>query len=151
MNTSFPLSARPLVNALALLAVVGLLTAACGNDDAATTPTTPSGPSTENFSGTLDVQGSSFYSFTTTTSGQVNITLASLVAARPGPALNNVLGLGVGAPLGTDCNVTSSVDTAPGLTAQLVTTLPPATYCARVYDVGNLTASANFTVRIVHP
>ena len=97
------------------------------------------------------MQGSSFYSFTTTTSGQVSITLASLVATQPGPALNNVLGLGVGAPLGTDCNVTSSVNTAPALTAQLASTLSPATYCARVYDIGNLTASVNFTVRIVHP
>jgi hypothetical protein len=144
MKTSLPLSA------LAVVAVVGLLTAACGNNSA-TTPTTPTGPSTEVFSGTLDVQGSSFYSFTTTTSGQVSITLASLVATQPGPALNKVLGLGVGAPLGTDCNVTSSVNTAPALTAQLASTLAPATYCARVYDIGNLTASVNFTVRIVHP
>jgi hypothetical protein len=62
-----------------------------------------------------------------------------------------VLGLGVGAPLATDCNTTSSVNAAPGLTAQLTSTLSPATYCARIYDVGNLTASVNFTVRIVHP
>jgi hypothetical protein len=151
MNTSLPFSVRSLVKVLAVLAVVGLLTAACGNDDAATTPTTPTGPSTENFSGTLDVQGSSFYSFTTTASGQVSITLASLVATRPGPALNSVMGLAVGAPLGTDCNVTSSINAAPGLAAQLVTTLTPATYCARIYDVGNLTTSVNFTVRIVHP
>ena len=151
MKISWPFSARPVVNVLAVLAVVGLLSAACSNDNSTTTPTTPTGPSTEVFSGTLDVQGSSFYSFTTTTSGQVSITLASLVATRPGPALNSALGLAVGAPLGTDCNVTSSVNTAPGLTAQLVSTLSPATYCARVYDIGNLTASVNFTVRIVHP
>jgi hypothetical protein len=148
MKKSLPFSARTV---LAVLAVVGLLTAGCGNDDSATTPTTPTGPATENFSGTLGVQGSSFYSFTTTTSGSVSITLASVVATQPGPALNSVLGLAVGAPLGTDCNATSSVNTAPGLTAQLVTTLSPATYCARVYDIGNLTASVNFTIRIVHP
>jgi len=148
MKTSWPFSAR---SVLAVLAVVGLLTASCGNDDSATTPTTPTGPATEVFSGTLDVQGSSFYSFTTSTSGTVSITLASLVATQPGPALNSVLGLAVGAPLGTDCNVTSSINAAPGLTAQLTTTLSPATYCARVYDIGNLAASVNFTVRIVHP
>jgi hypothetical protein len=148
MKTSAPFSARAV---LAVLAAVGLLTAACGNDSSATTPTTPAGPSTEVFSGTLDVQGSSFYSFTTATSGQVSITLASLVATQPGPALNSVMGLAVGSPLGTDCNVTSSVTATPGLTAQLVSTLSPATYCARVYDIGNLTASVNFTVRIVHP
>jgi hypothetical protein len=148
MKPWLPLSARA---TLAALAVAGLLTGACGSDSSATTPTTPTGPSTEVFSGTLDVQGSSFYSFTTTTSGPVSITLASLVATQPGPALNSVLGLAVGAPLGTDCNVTNSINTAPALTAQLVTSLSPATYCTRVYDIGNLTASVNFTVRIVHP
>ena len=136
--------------ALIVLLITGLLTAACGNDDSAPAAPTPSGPSTEIFSGTLAVQGSSFYSFTVGAAGEVNITLASLTATKPGPALSRVMGLGVGAPLGTDCNMTSSVATAPGLSAQLVNTLSPAIYCARIYDLGNLTAPANFTVRIVH-
>ena len=134
-----------------LLFVAGLLTAACGNDDSSsTTAPTTIGPSTEVFSGTLPVQGSSFYSFTVGTAGQVSITLASLVATQPGPALNNTLGLGVGTPLGTDCSVTNSVATAPGLTAQLVNSLTPAIYCVRVYDLGNLADPVNFSVRIVH-
>ena len=57
-------------------AVFGLLTAACGNDDSTPTTPTTTGPSTEVFSGTLAVRGSSFYSFTVATSGQVSITLA---------------------------------------------------------------------------
>jgi hypothetical protein len=137
--------------AIAVLVLVGLLTAACGNDDNATAPSEPVGPQTEVFSGTLPVQGSSFYSFTVTTSGQVSITLASLVATQPGPALNAVLDLGVGTPLGTDCSVTNGVPAAPGLTAQLVNTLTPAIYCTRLSDPGNLAAPVNFTVRIVHP
>lgn len=138
--------------AIAALAVLVLLTASCGNNDSSTTaPTTPALPSTEVFSGTLPVQGSSFYSFTVGTSGQVSITLASLVTTQPGPALNTVMDLGVGTPLGTDCSVTNSVPAAPGLTAQLVNTLTAATYCARIADLGNLTAPVNFTIRIVHP
>jgi hypothetical protein len=138
------------VPAVAVLIFVGLLTAACGNNDT-TAPTTPVGPQTEVFTGTLAVQGSSFYSFTVGTSGQVSITLASLVATQPGPALNAMLDLGVGTPLGTDCSVTNAVPAAPGLTAQLVNTLTAATYCARLSDPGNLAAPVNFTVRIVHP
>lgn len=130
--------------------VLGLLAVACGNDTP-TTPTTPTLPSTEMFSGTLAVQGSSFYSFTVAATGNVSITLASLVATAPGPALNTVMGLGVGSPNGTDCDVTNSVTTAPGLTAQLVNSLTPATYCAKIYDLGELKAPVNFTVRIVHP
>jgi hypothetical protein len=130
--------------------VLGLFTGACGSNTP-TTPTTPAQPSTEMFSGTLPVQGSSFYSFTVAATGNVSITLASLVPTAPGPAVNTVMGLGVGTPNGTDCSVTNSVTTAPGLTAQLVNSLAPATYCAKIYDLGQLTVPVDFTVRIVHP
>lgn len=130
--------------------LLALLTVACGSDTP-TTPTTPNLPSTEMFSGTLPVQGSSFYSFTVAATGNVSITLASLVPVAPGPAVNTVMGLGVGTPSGTECSVTNSVTTAPGLTAQLVNSLTAATYCAKIYDLGALTAPVDFTVRIVHP
>jgi len=133
-----------------LLGLLGLFTAACGGDNT-TTPSTPAGATTEVFSGTLAPQASAFYSFTVTAAGQVSITLASLVAVQPGPAQNTVMGLGVGQPSGTDCAVTNSVTTGPGLTAQLVNSLPAATYCARISDVGALTGSVDFAVRIVHP
>ena len=130
--------------------LLALLTVACGSNTP-TTPTTPNLPSTEIFSGTLPVQGSSFYSFTVAATGNVSITLASLVPVAPGPAVNTVMGLGVGTPSGTECSVTNSVTTAPGLTAQLVNSLTAATYCAKIYDLGALTAPVDFTVRIVHP
>lgn len=133
---------------LRVFLVFGLLTPACSNNP--TTPTTPTGPSTEIFAGTLPVQGSGFFSFTVGTAGQVSITLASLTATKPGPALSSVMGLGVGSPLGTDCSMTNSVAAAPALTAQLVNSLTPAIYCTRIYDLGNLTAPVNFTIRIVH-
>jgi hypothetical protein len=129
---------------------LGLLTTACGSDTP-TTPTTPALPTTEAFSDTLGVQGSSFYSFTVAATGQVSLTLASLVPTQPGPAVNTVMGLGVGSPSGTDCSVTNSVTTAPGLVAQLVSSQSAGTYCAKIYDVGGLTGPVNFTVRIVHP
>jgi hypothetical protein len=137
--------------AVSFLCVIGLLTTACGGNNTPTTPTTPALPSSEVFTGTLGVQGSSFYSFTVAASGNVSITLASLVPKAPGPALNVVMGLGVGTPDGTDCAVTNSVPTAPGLTAQLVNSLTPATYCAKIYDLGDLTGPVDFAVRIVHP
>jgi hypothetical protein len=135
---------------LGFFLVLGLLTTACGSGNPST-PTTPALPTTEAFSGTLQVQGSAFYSFTLAATGQVSITLASLVPVAPGPAANTVMGLGVGTPLETDCSVTNSVATAPGLTAQLVNSLAAGTYCAKIYDLGGLTAPVDFTVRIVHP
>jgi len=137
--------------AVSFLCVIGVLTVACGSDNTPSTPTTPLLPSSEVFTGTLGAQGSSFYSFTVATSGNVSITLASLVPKAPGPAVNTVMGLGVGTPDGTTCAVTNSVTTAPGLTAQLVNSLTPATYCAKIYDLGQLTGPVDFAVRIVHP
>jgi len=135
---------------IGLLFALALTGAACDNNRTIT-PTTPAQPQTEIFSGTLAPQTSSFYSFTVATSGSVSITLASLVPVAPGPAATTVMGLGVGTPNGTDCDVTNSVTTAPGLTAQLVNSLTAATYCAKIYDLGSLTSNVNFTVRIVHP
>jgi hypothetical protein len=134
-----------------ILFALGLLSVGCGSDNTPTTPTTPNLPSTEVFMGTIGVGGSSFYSFTVAATGNVSITLASLVATPPGPALPTVMGLGVGTPLETDCSVTNSVAAAPSLTAPLVNSLTPATYCAKIYDLGGLTGPVNFTVRIVHP
>ena len=136
---------------LVVLVVAGLLTTACSNsDDSSTTAPTATGPTTEIYAGTLAVGGSGFFSFTVVTSGPVSITLASLTATQPGPALNSAMSLGVGSPLGTDCSVTSSVVAAPALTAQLVNSLTPSIYCARISDLGNLTGPVNFTIRIVH-
>jgi hypothetical protein len=144
---------KTVLTAVVVLFGVGLLAAACGGSSTPATPAAPTvtGPPTEIFSGTLAVRGSSFYSFTVGTAGQVSITLASLLTTPPGPALSTVvLGLGLGTPLGTDCSVTNSVTAAPALTAQLISSLTPATYCARVFDLGSLAAPVMFTVRIVH-
>ena len=137
--------------AVFFLGVMGVLTVACGGGNNPSTPTTPVLPSSEVFTGTLAVKGSSFYSFTLAASGNVSITLASLVPKAPGPAVSAVMGLGVGTPDGTDCAVTNSVTTPPGLTAQLVNSLTAATYCAKIYDLGGLTGPVDFAVRIVHP
>jgi hypothetical protein len=138
------------VTTAGLLFSLALFTAACGSNNPST-PTTPTGPQTEVFTGTIGPQGSSFYSFTVATAGSVEITLASLVPTAPGPAVSVVMGLGVGTPSGTDCAVSNSVTTAPGLNAQLVNSLTASTYCAKIYDLGALTNTVNFAVRIVHP
>ena len=137
---------RPLVIAFAL----GM--AACGGDTATTTPTaTP--PSPELFEGQLTSRGASqFFSFSVTTAGNVNLTLASVTtAATPGTSLNLPLGIGLGTPVGTDCNVTQQATAGPGLVPQLTgSNFAAGTYCVKVFDVGNLTVPVNFAVRIDH-
>ncbi|HKF68563.1 MAG TPA: hypothetical protein VKB36_18575 [Vicinamibacterales bacterium] len=138
---------RPIVFALALAMT------ACGNDTS-TTPTTTTGPTSEIFEGQLQGPGGSqFFSFTVSSAGNASITLASVTtAATPGTSINVPLGLGLGQPLGTDCNLTQQTTTGPGLAPQLTTAtnLSPAIYCVKVFDVGNLAVPVNFAVRITH-
>ena len=82
--------------------------------------------------------------------GPVSLTLAAVQTPGVG-ALTTPIGIGVGIPQGTGCPRTSSVVTPPGLAAQLTVMLNPGTYCAAVYDVGNLSSAANFAMRITYP
>ncbi len=146
------MTARHIVH-LGAIALWLAVMSACGgsSNSTSTTPTVTSGPQTELFEGTLTPNGSAFYSFTVQSTGDADVMLASVTATTaPGSSSNVVLGLGLGMPLGTDCTVTTSVLTFPALQSPLVSNLTAGTYCVRVYDVGNLTNTVNFAIRIVH-
>lgn len=105
---------------------------------------------TQTFAGTLQVTGNNFYSFFVSQAGPVGLTLAA-VQTPGGAALATPLGIGVGIPSGTGCKRSTSQTAPPGLAAQLTVTLNPGTYCAAVFDTGNLTSAVNFAMRIRHP
>lgn len=138
--------------AVALVAALGTATAGCSStaSPSSTTTTTIVSTLAETFTGRVDQQGSGFYSFNVATTGDVSVTLASLTTGTPGPAVGTVMGIGIGVPSGTDCAVTDSLNVAPALTVQLNVSKTPGTYCVRIFDIGNLTSSVNFGVRIVH-
>jgi hypothetical protein len=144
--------------ACSMLAVVLALSGvACGKSTTSSTSTTTTvSPSTELFTGTLSPKGSTFYSFTVSSAGTaVAITLASTATSKIGPTAGARLRLGFGTPSGFGCAVTSSVDTAAGLSAQLSNPSTPADstgsiYCVQVSDPGQLTADVLFVIRIVH-
>lgn len=136
-------------------AVFALTLSACGGSSSSSTPATPTitqGPTPVLFEGKLDVGGSAFYSFTVTTTGDVDVMLASVTGTTsPGSESNVVLGLGIGQPLATDCTVTNSLLARAALQSPLVSSsVMPGIYCVRVYDVGNLRSTVNFAIRIVH-
>jgi len=137
------------------LIIVALLGGACGHGTT-TTPTTTTATTTtpapvtttETFSGTLGVGATIFYPFTVTQSGTVTATLVSIGGDRV-PSTVQVR-LGVGTPDDVGCNATTS--SVVSTTAAVVsTTEAPGSYCANVTDVGNLFATAAFTVTIAHP
>ena len=114
-----------------------------------TTATTTPVTVTEEFTGRLSVGGYSFFSFTTTQTGTIALTLTR-VSGQSVPS-TVWLGLGIGVPNAEDCVTSASVNTAAGSGSQVSGSYNVGVYCARVYDIGNLFAPANFNVSIVRP
>jgi hypothetical protein len=139
----------------AAILMSAVLAAACSKNNSSTgtttTPTpTPVAPTTTNeFDSTVPVGGSVFYSFSVTTYGTVNVTLTSVSGADVPATVQ--LGLGIGQPAGTTCSTTSTTNAAAGATAQVTGSYDVGVYCAKVSDIGNLFAPANFTMSIAHP
>jgi len=141
----------------AILAVVVLCCAGCGDD----TPTSPSSTpvnATERFDAIINVRDSKFYPFSVGSSGTTTINLASLSPInRPG-VVSATMEIGWGKAIkdenGTvvSCDLARVIQTTPALAAQLSDTLTPASdYCANIADVGGLRESVNFSMRISHP
>ena len=149
------------LGACVLFGLVTILLAGCDHNIATgtsptsttsttSTTTTVADPTvTELFSGRINPGGFTFYSFTVAANGTVNVTLAAVGGASVPSTV--WLGLGIGTPTGEDCSTTATVNTAAGTAVQLTGTYAPGVYCVRVWDIGNLFATAAFNVTIAHP
>ena len=137
----------------AAVAAVALafLSAACGSTPTPAAPT-PTSPATETLASTLGAQQSAFRTFTASQAGTVSVTL---VSDGP-PTIPFGLGLGiqggVSSPGTAGCNLTIALNTAPGDIAQITAPVDAGSYCAGIYDIGNIgSGTVNFSVQIVHP
>ncbi len=131
--------------------------AACG-DDTPTSPTTTTTTTTavaapasvsEQFTGSVPVGGSRFYAFEVGTFGTVTLTIDRVGGG--GVPTSVWVGLGLGVPEGTGCATTTSLNTQSGAGPHISSTLAAGTYCASIYDIGNLGAPAPFAATIAHP
>ena len=136
---------------LLMALLVAPLTAACDNGpvtptDSTTTTTTTVSPVTETFVSQLAVGGYASRSINAAKSGTITATLTSV-----GSSSTQKLGFGLGIPdiLGVGCLFTRSTETAAG--GQLSATVDAGTYCVRVWDLGTLTTTTNFSVTIIRP
>jgi len=87
-----------------------------------------------------------------TRAGEVQITLlgASLVGVESPPPLT--VGLGIGTlTAGGACVVTHAVNTQGGARAQITGTGQEGTLCTSIYDVGNLSGPAIYTITVATP
>ena len=132
------------------LIVSAVAAAGCSNASVTTPSTSTAATSTEYFTGTLTPGGSAFYSFNVSNAGTAEVTLASMTSAKIGPATPFTLRVGLGTPLGEGCSTIRTIDTPPGLSAQLLNALGAGTSCVNVADIGSIRGSVLFAVRIVH-
>jgi hypothetical protein len=146
---------------LVALAIV-LTTAACDNSSSSTAPTTSPATNTITLSGTVPaavngVPQSVSQPFSVgQLGGTVTLTLTSAVETLPGGALNSsvVMGLGVGTPSGTACNVPAGTTALVSASATPLTgSLNPGSYCLQVTneDASAQSGPVAYTVVILTP
>jgi hypothetical protein len=101
-------------------------------------------PQTETFNSLLVVGGSTARSFVVPMAGSYSITLTGAPTA---------VGLSVGIPESgsSGCLPTSTVTATANSGTQFSGGIDPGTYCVRVFDVGGITTSINFSINIIHP
>ena len=141
---------RPTVLApLLLAATLGttLTTVGC-SDDTPTTPTDTAAPTsiTEMFSDSLNVNGGRTHPFTAQRAGDV---IARLTSIAPDEAAT--IGLSIGTWNGSSCQIIIAND---NVTVTAGTVIGSATgtgsFCVRIYDVGKLTGTVDYTVSVQH-
>jgi ABC-type Fe3+-hydroxamate transport system substrate-binding protein len=148
MRHAITASLRPLT----VLLAVALGTSACGNNSSTNgtvttpTPTTPTATITDVFTGTVTVNGAKTHSFNANGAGTVTATLTTI---SPDSAV--VIGFSVGTWNGTVCAVALANDQAAQGSSISGNTTTAGALCVRIYDVGNLTTSENYTITVAHP
>jgi hypothetical protein len=133
-------------------AVAGLLTTACDNSGptnttAATNVNVPTVSDT--FPGTLAVQGINTHNFTVAQIGPVTVTLTAV-----GPPATVSVGLAVGTVSAGVCTLsqTSAVLAQAATTPQIAGNVSAAAiYCVGIFDTGNLSAPASYSITVTHP
>lgn len=111
-------------------------------------PTTPDPVTvTETFSGTVNINGAATHSFFTGATGTVTATLTSL-GENPPAAVG--LSMGTFSTTGV-CSIVLANDkaVATSVITGTVTTLS-GSLCVRIYDVGSLTASVPYEIKVEH-
>ena len=129
---------------------MALAGAACGNSTA--TPTTPTAAvpaaGTDTFVGQMAPGGTAVRAFIASAAGTVNITLTTTDPA------STLVGLGIGIP-GTNlgaCDMTKTVQTRAGSTAQITAAVEAGVYCAGAFDIGTVgRTGVVITMTVAHP
>ena len=140
---------RLVTRSCSLWAVLAVFAASgCGGTTPVTTPITPTETSvTEEFTGTLNVNGGASFPFVAQAAGLITATLTSL-----GPDSSSSIGLSLGTWNGTACAVASIHNDNAGQGSSIIgQATGTGSLCTRVYDVGKIADSVTYTITVVHP
>jgi hypothetical protein len=128
-----------------LWGLLAAVLAACGGSDNPN-PTAPTVDTvTEQFSGTLTVNGAQTHTFTVPRQGGILAVLADLTPD------GGVVGFQLGTQNGTLCTAVISADTAAEGTRIVGATSTSGEICVRIYDVGQLSAPVEYTIQVEYP
>lgn len=131
---------------LLLLVAVASAAAACNDNTLTSTTPTSTVTSTETFTGTLTKNGAVTHQFSATSRGTVTATLTKI-----DPDSSQTIGVSLGTWNGVSCQTILANDSAI-VGSQLVGTVSGVgNLCLRVYDVGKLATSEDYSVDVVHP
>jgi len=143
MPSSTPYSA---IVRLILVAGSAFAAAACGSNTITNpTPGTPPTSITESYSATVTVNGANTQPFSVSTIGTVTVKLSAL-----SPNDTVTVGVSLGTWNGATCTLIITNDAAVLNTTVTGTAQTIGQFCARVYDVGKLTAATDYTIDITH-
>jgi hypothetical protein len=140
---------KPIRMGRALLVVCAMALAACGSPTASDTTSTTTTPTrtTETFPGTLTQGGAVYHLFMVQQQGQVDITLA-----KTEPLATIILGLGIAQTSGGQCiPVLLAYNNAAQAGTIMSGTAAVGSYCAVVYDLGNVADPVTYTLTVTHP
>ena len=143
---------RTLLNAV-IVAGLAFCGAACDNIDESI-PTTPTQPTltTDTLTGTVTINGAESKTFIVNTSGTITATITALARqdeVEQETALQ--IGMSMGTWNGAVCQIVLANDAAIQGTTLVGTATGSGVLCVRIYDVGKLPASVNYSIDVVHP
>jgi hypothetical protein len=122
------------------------LAAACGSDDVTDLPTAPTPVAvTEQFTGDLNPNGGRTHPFVVQQAGAVS---ARLTALAPDDTLT--VGLSLGTWNGVTCQIIIANDAATLNSQAIGTAQQTGQFCVRIYDVGKLTSSIDYSIDVTH-
>ena len=138
---------RSLLRGILFVTLAAATASACGNDEAGPGPTTPTPtPKTETHTSTLSINGAiTFAPINVTQAGSANATIKTLA-----PDATAIVGIALGTWSGTTCSIVLANDIASQGSVVSGVVQDAGVLCARVYDVGKLTAPTTFTIDVTH-